>query len=223
MIAVLTCSRRPVSYLAETLTGIDASATDPNRVVVVDGFDPPEVPAGWSVTLAPKPEWEWRTHNRYPFWECLEAAVRIDDDLIFFEDDVTLCKNAVRFAEQLAVPDDLALISLFAPFGDESMVRGIHVSPARDFTFCQGMKIPLRTCRTLVDRRADMVSSRLGGSDNCVALIGDSLGWKIGTLRPGIVQHVGDVSLVSERLRMDRVSRTWPGKEFDAMTLAEGE
>lgn len=217
MIAVLTC-RRPVDHLAETLRGIDASATDPNRVVVMDGTEPPPVPTGWRVVLAPKPDWEWHIHNRFPFWACLEQAAAAGEDLLFFEDDVTFCVNAVRYAERFVVPDSLAMVSLYVPFGDVATPPQIAVSDIHHFAFFQGAKIPLRTCRALVEAKPEMVQSRMGGSDTCVGIIGHARGWKVGTHYPSIVQHVGEHSVVSQRVIPERISRCFD-PNLDAMTL----
>lgn len=218
MIAVLTC-RRPVDHLPATLREIDASATERNRVVVVDGESAPYVPSGWTAKLAPKPAWDYKIHNRFPFWACMEAAVDAGEDLVFFEDDISLCVNGARYAEQFIVPDELALVSLFAPFAD--MPPGgphIAVSCIKHFAFFQGAKIPLRTCRALVDAKAEMAASRLGGSDTCVGIIGHRRGWKYGTQWPSIVQHVGEHSVVTGAPVPGRIARSFD-RNLDALTL----
>jgi hypothetical protein len=218
MIAVLTC-QRPVSHLADTIRGIDASATERNRVVVVDGESVDDVPPHWSVKFAPKPAWDYKIHNRFPFWACLELAVDAGEDLLFFEDDVTFCVNAVRYAEQFVVPDGLALVSKIAPLGDMPP-GGPHVAvhDIKHFAFLQGAKIPLRTCQSLMIARGEMQASRLGGSDTCVGIIGHRRGWKYGVHWPSIVQHVGDYSVVSQCHNPGRIARSFDAS-LDALTL----
>lgn len=218
MIVVLTCDR-PVDHLPDTLRSIDESATDSTRVVVVDGIVAPNVPSGWSVCLSPKPQWEYRIHNRFPFWKCLELATDAHEDLIFFEDDVSLCRNGAAYAEQFIVPEPLALVSLFAPFAE--MPAGpphISVHHIGQFSFFQAAKIPLRTCQSLVLARGEMQASRLGGSDTCVAIIGQRRDWKYGVHWPSIVQHVGEESVVSQCRKPGRIARSFDSG-LDALSL----
>lgn len=94
----------------------------------------------------------------------------------------------------------------------------VTVAGSKNFAFFQGAKIPLRTCETLWDARDEMKASRLGGSDTCVGNIGHARGWKVGTLWPSIVQHIGDHSVVSQCHLPGRVARSFDAS-LDALTL----
>lgn len=219
MIAVLTIVHPQRTYLERTLQGIDESATSAHKVVVVDGQYPPDVPAGWSVELAPKPSFAAPTENKHTTWRAFELAVEAGEDLVFFEDDLLFCKNAVRYIETFQVPSDCAFTLFYAPWGDASM-RGTWRIHAARYDFAQALKVPLDTCKTLVSLKSTMITSRLGGSDENLRILGTPRGWKIGVHYPGLVQHVGDFSAASQGLlRGSRCSQAWAGPAFDALTL----
>ncbi len=214
MICVLTCPR-PVNYLPATLRSIDASAKSKNRIVVVDGDYLPKDATGWQVVYAPKPQWEYRIHNRFPFWKCIELAFEAAEDLVFFEDDVKLCKNGATFIESLTVPESLAFLSFFSMDNGHGTVER---KTDRGFGFLQAAKFPLRTLERLVAMKHVMTSSRLGGSDTCVGIIGAMFGWNHGIVFPNVAQHVGDESVVTGSGAPKRMSPTFR-EEFDAMEL----
>lgn len=220
MIVVLTDPRRG-EHLAATLASVDSSATSELRVVLVDGAsNSVTVRPGWVVVGAPKPPGRPRTENRWSTWAAFEAAVAAGEDLLFFEDDVVGCPNAVRYAEELPVPRDCAWLSLYAPWGDISFPHGIWRRPAAQFVFCQALKVPLATCRELAGARAEMEAHALGGSDECMAAVGGRRDWLVGYHYPGLFQHVGHASLVSadRTLMGPRSSRAWLC-DVDAMRL----
>jgi len=219
MICVLTDPRRPV-HLLSTLRSLDESATDTNKIVVVDGSYSPELSSTWRAELAPKPAGARNTQNRWSTWRAFELAVAAEDDLLFFEDDVTGCPSAALYAETLRVPDDCAFLSLYAPWGDASFPPGIWRYHASKFSFCQALKVPLHTCRVLVEARDEMAASACGGSDECIGEIGGRRDWLVGVHYPGLFQHVGAFSVVSgdRTLAGNRHSRAWLA-DIDAMKL----
>ncbi len=199
----------------DTLRSIDASAKDKSRIVVVDGDYLPKGTVGWQVVYAPKPQWEYRIHNRFPFWRCIELAADANEDLVFFEDDVSLCKNGAEYIESVKVPDRLAFLSFFSMENGHGIVER---ATNRDFGFLQAAKFPLRTCKRLVELRNVMSSSRLGGSDTCVGIIGAMLGWNHGIVFPNVAQHMGVESVVSGMPLPNRTSPTFR-EDFDALEL----
>ncbi len=209
MIVVLTDPRRP-EYLAKTLASVDQSATDPNKIVLVDG---PEiaVPASWRCIAAPKPASAPSRQNRWTTWRAFELAAEAQEDLLLFEDDVQGCLNAVLYAETLPVPADCAFLSLYVPWGDASFMPGIWRYHSANFSFCQALKVPLRTCRAFADARTEMEASASGGSDECMREVGGRRDWLVGVHYPGLFQHVGMSSLVSGEggLFGARHSRAW--------------
>lgn len=222
MIVVLTDPRRP-EHLPATLASLDGSGADRNRIVVVDGEDLPRgLPVGWKTVRAPKPRGVSPRENRWSTWRAFELAAEAGEDLLFFEDDVLGSPNAVRYAELLKVPTDCAWVMLYAPWGDASFPYGIGRFHADRFSFCQALKIPLQTCRLLAAARGEMEVSRSGGSDECMRQIGARRDWLFGVHWPGLFQHVGVESVVSNQsLRGDRTSRAWFAG-MDAMSLLPG-
>ncbi len=222
MIVVLTDPRRP-EYLAQTLASVDQSATDSNRIVLVDG---PVVaaPSPWRVISAPKPVSSLPKQNRWTTWRAFELAADAQEDLLLFEDDVQGCPNAVLYAETFPVPGDCAFISLYAPWGDASFMPGIWRYHSANFSYCQALKIPLRTCREFADARVEMETSKSGGSDECMREVGGRRDWLVGVHYPGLFQHVGMSSLVSGEggLFGARHSRAWL-TDTDAMRLRRSD
>lgn len=210
MIVVLTDQRRR-EHLAATLADVDACAASPRRVVLVDGIEAPPVPSGWEVVLAPKPADARPTENRWTTWRAFELARAAGEDLIFLEDDVKACPGAALYVEQFAVPADTALVLFYAPWGDATMPWGLWRIHASRFSFCQALKVPLRTCITLCEARSEMETCVTPGSDECIREIGAARDWLIGVHYPGLYQHVGFTSIVSgdRTLLGSRASRAW--------------
>jgi hypothetical protein len=226
MIIVLTTAT-PRDYLDTTLKDVASSARG-KRMLVVDcpgtaRSGEVETPPGWVsrlgwVSLFVRRE-EANTQNKFVFWDCLRTAVAAGEDVVFLEDDVRLSLNAARYAEGFIVPDDLAFVTFYCPWGDERVPYGLVKTKVAHFNFCQFMKIPNRTCRELVARSDQMLYSRMGGSDEVVREIGTRLGWSYGLHFPGLAQHIGDFSAVGNRPCPGRVSTAWVGPDFDAMAL----
>lgn len=221
MIVVLTDPRR-TEYLAQTLASVDQSATDPQRIVLVDGLSV-SAPDTWRVVAAPKPASASPRQNRWTTWRAFELAAEAGEDLLLFEDDVQGCLNATAYAETLPVPVDCAFLSLYAPWGDASFMPGIWRYHSANFSFCQALKVPLRTCQVLAEARQEMETSASGGSDECIREIGGRREWLVGVHYPGLFQHVGMSSLINgEGLFGSRHSHAWLA-DIDAMRLRRSD
>jgi len=210
VIVVLTDQRRS-EHLAATLIDVDSSAIDQNRVVLVDGTEPPPVRPGWRVVCAPKPAHAPATENRWTTWRAFELACEAQEDLLFIEDDVKGCPGAAKYAGEFTVPPDCAFVMFYAPWGDATMPWCLFRIHAAQFSFCQALKVPLRTCQILCDAHAEMKTCSTPGSDECIREIGAARDWMVGVHYPGIYQHVGVQSLVSgdRNLLGNRSSRAW--------------
>jgi hypothetical protein len=218
MIVVTTCDRS--EYLQQTLDAIDLSATG-RKVLVADRCEPP-ARAGWEVShVPPRPSFARPRENKWCLWHAFDLAAAAGEDLLFFQDDLALCRNAVRYVQRLAVPDDVALVSLFAPFGDSTMPHGLWRSKCHVYMYCQAVKFPLRTVRELAAARQEMADQlNRGGDDDALQVLGSARGWLYAVHYPSIVQHVGAKSSVSDATLVGcRVSRAFPGVDFDAETL----
>jgi hypothetical protein len=213
LICVLTHPRPGASYLTATLAAIDASATGA-RAVVTDTVDPLTVPRGWELVRFERPKTE-RPENRWALWRCFLLAYERGEDLIVCEDDITLCRNGAVHAELLAVPSDVAWISLYDPHFRASAPRGLHRMPARLFSFAQMIKFPLRTCALMRAIGCELFE-RIGSDDQLGALGGMmSLTYAIHV--PSLAQHVGAVSAVGNGDLSGRTSHSFRA-DYDPLT-----
>lgn len=220
MIAVVTAPREGVSYLEATLESIDSSARDANRIVFLDGDGDVALPSSWRLERAPKPANHPR-QNKWTAWAAITRAAAMNEDLLFFEDDIKLCKNGSAHAESVRVPADVALVTFYAPFGDLTMQPGIWRGPMGQFGYAQALKFPARTCVELHRARQEMADGRFGTTDGMLREMGRRRSWHYGVHYPGIVQHRGATSLVGPggKLVGHRVSHAYPGDQFDARSL----
>jgi hypothetical protein len=219
VIAVVTCERPcGASYLRATLDSIDASARDTNKLVFVDGAEPLPLPDGWRSVCMRRPG--ERAENRWTAWGAIRVAAAGDEDLLLCEDDIRFCRNGAARAETVPIPDDVAFLSYFAPFGDMTMVEGIWRTGMTTFGYAQCLRLPARTCRELADADQEMRDCPVGMTDAVLRAIGVRRRWRYGVHYPGIVQHVGEVSAIGTgSLDGCRVSRAYPGDEYDAHSL----
>lgn len=171
---------------------------------------PIAVPAGWRA--------EWRQHGERgsaaalaDFWAMLDVVG--DRDLIFLEDDVLPCVNALPY--MVAWPSEH--VTHF--FNGSRLPTGLRKLPPGGFEFSQTIKVPARIVGTL---RANPPTSR-GVKDGWDLAIGRQL-HKLGESlfqHRSLVQHVGFTSMWTpgNNLAKRLPARDWPGADFDALTL----
>lgn len=215
MIQVQTLPHEMRKDLLRVLAEIDESATG-DRAVVVDGNEaPPGIPSNWEVFLRPKPPGAWKTQNKFTYWDMMQIAVERNQDLVSFEDDIRLSKNAAGFMERFPVPKDCAMMMFYAPWGAPNMSGVLRIHSSR-FNFAQCLKIPLETCKFLCERKQQAWSSRTGGSDENIRKLLEKEDRLVGIFYPGLIQHVGNYSVASNgALVGDRSSPAWAGEVFD--------
>jgi hypothetical protein len=235
LITVLTTPRRP-QYLAATLAGLDAAGARDHapRWVCVDGEIMPVllarvVPSGWGVVSV-----GIGNGSRVSLQRVCELARRQPGggDLLYFEDDLAACRNAVTAWERIAVPPDCGFL---AAFDHKNLARGFEPRILRvasdDPTvgpYCgnQAIKIPGRTLAHLVQQSTagNFGNSRLFGSDVWLGHHAASAAapWKVaGILAPSLFQHVGAASSIHPHWKLaDRTAQNWR-QDFDALTLPE--
>lgn len=227
MISVLTTSRRP-DYLVRTLLALDeAGAKRVRRVVNVDGFieQTREV-------LKPHPSlatWELATCS-YGYGTLssmcavLCAAAETGEDLLYFEDDILPCKNAVTALLNLDVPKDTAfIVACDIAAHAKDMGPGIHRvagDGARPWGN-QALKIPARTLKWFAEQRIPTQTFK-HGSDTWLRLVcaGPDSPWRTyGVLHPDLFDHVGAASAVDPAWTLTGPHRRpvrFPGVDFDA-------
>lgn len=219
-----TCARPGgVSYLGATLAALDRAGADGvARCVLVDGPELPEVPAGWEL-LPGQPR---RIGGTLQLWRAFRlAAERSAERVLYCEDDITPCQNAIRYLLTLQIPEDVAFIDARVLREDLQGAPGLRrvelTQRRRPYWGTQALILPLRTCEWLIGR--DPLSLPIGDHEKHGDLIlGELAGrspWpRYGAHLPRLVRHDGVVSSAH-----DGVSRPatagWPGEAFDAMTI----
>src|SRR5574342_1289670 len=226
VLVVLTTPNRGKSYLKDTLASLDrAGAKDVEKFLVVDG-DPALIGAhfGWStygrVGLSPG--------NLYSFRDVFRLGSEYDR-MLFFEDDVVACKNAVHRMRQVGVPDDCAFTSFFdmkdCPYGAADGLRKIPVMGAdgRGFWGTQAVMFPRGTMKYLVDNARFWVDE-VPNKHSADTLFSHQLlysPWTQYALHvPNLVEHVGEVSSVFSWVpKVNRKATSFRGEGFDALSL----
>lgn len=234
VVVVSTCSRPTgVSYLADTLDSLDrAGAGDVanDRIVLCNGpFASDVTIVGWTVHAKSD---EFRS-SRSNFWHAVRLAAYWATDLLFFEDDIHCCKNAVTRMASVRCPDDAAFVSFY----DHAHPRqrrangawGLHVAPLpEDFDGAgyggtQALLLPLRTCQYLAP--LDPFSIRIDCAERqCDKVLADFCAvspWPRFAMHvPTLVRHTGMVSAVRpgvEAPTWRHSPRSYPGDWFDAL------
>lgn len=234
ILAVSTCERAGgVSYLPETLASIDAQGgAELDRWLFCNGetAEAHLAPDGWRVSFGAPTQ---RRSSRVNFWRALEQACTVGSDLLFFEDDVHCCKNAVTRMASLVCPNDCAFMSFYDHAHPrqrrEGGVWGIFRAPLPDdfhgmgYGGTQALLLPLRTCAYLA--AIDPFSIRLDASERqCDKVLADFCAaspWpRFAQHAPSLVRHTGLVSAVrpgtaAPNWRHSPIS--YPGDWFDAL------
>lgn len=196
----------------EALDGLGGgSQLDCEKILFWSGATGPiDVPAGWRAV--------WRMQDKRGSVAALSDFVAMldvvgDRDLVFIEDDVMPCKNALRY---MVAWDGPHATHFFNP-------RGVAVGPRQlpplGFDFSQALKIPARVVAAL--RAAPPTS--IGPKDGWDLAIGRCL-HRLGEplyQHRSLVQHVGFQSLWTpgNNLAKRMPGRDWPGADFDALSL----
>lgn len=224
-IFVLTCAKRaaadPWSYLRATLEQIDAEELDAPRAIVCDGAYGGPRPAGWRVVEFERPAGALKG-NKLAYWHLLEEGLATGGDILALEDDLELCKNAIRRMCTFPIPADLAWVQFFSPhlFQVAETIPGLWRPPQSSHLFLQAAKFPRRTLQALIDWRSSPHWPKFNESDNALQLAAANLDLRYGAHCPDLVQHVGDTSAAQEtdRLGIGRVSKVY-SRRIDALAL----
>jgi len=237
-IAVLTCERTAGNYLSDTLRQIGQQGGGQlERRVFVDG--PPEVAVGVQRRLAASGGLGgWTITSLGERLGSTEATRRVfveiastGQDLLFFEDDLRLCKNAVTRMVELEIPDAVSMVSFF----DMKEVRpgsaiGLYRRPPvgrdrRGLWGNQCFRIPSDVLLWLCER--SWLSTSHGASRMASdVVLGELLARhptrpRIAYHIPCLVEHVGHGSACFPGLDLTswRRATNFPGAEFNALSL----
>lgn len=232
-LTVLTCPER-LEYLAATLESLrlaGAEALDADRFVFVDG-DPGAVAApGWQV-VGVDPQGA-RLGTKAALLAVMRTAARSGaDHLIYTEDDVAYCRNALTAIERIGCPDDLGFVT-HCDIKRVGVNAGMTEAPGYDPGSGPGevghwgnqcLYIPGRSLEIMLsapepewaaDKSSDILLGIMLASPAapCVSY---------GAFVPSLAQHVGARSLVMPGIGVHgwgRDANTFPGEEFDALSL----
>jgi hypothetical protein len=218
-ISVLTCTARG-QYLAQAIASIDragGATFEGSKTIHVDGpaDHVPRFP-GWeilSVTSA-------RAGARVAMVEVMRRAAAADvETLLYFEDDVVLCRNAIRAMLEIGVPEPLGLVS-YCDLRWEGRPLELTAIPGcpreyqvadGGFFGCQALALPLRTLR----RFETWTPPSWLDHNNCDGTIG-SISEVYGIL-DSLANHIGaDSCIMGRTYERLRAVRRWRGEDFDA-------
>jgi hypothetical protein len=230
IITIITCDRpRGASYLHQTATGLlrEGALDCDERVILGDGSEPaPE--AGWE-TRAVFPKGGVRGN----MWAAFRLAIAAGHErLIFCEDDIVPCKNAVHRILQLDIPPDVS----FVDFHDMKELRESGLPPglhnllsngldSRGYWGTQCMLFPRRTLEWLV-QWDPMSIARWDPPQGADRTLGWMLQWSPWPLYaahlPRLVRHVGSVSAAHPGwdLQDERATFEYPSDSFNALSVS---
>jgi len=241
IVVVSTCVRPSgVSYLADTIASLDANGAGVlPRALLINGY-PTEAELetmyaatrerGWGVSETRPAEPQ---SSRSNLWRALRLARDMRSDLLFFEDDLIACKNAVTRMAQVVCPDDCAFVSFFDHCPPNRRradgAWGLHVAPLpEDFDGSgwggtQALSVPLRTSEYLA--RLDPFSIRTVArdrqSDKVLADFCAASPWpRFAMHAPTLFRHTGIVSAAHPGTSVPdwrHTPRSYPGDWFDAL------
>ena len=237
VIAVLTCERPDAEYLKETLRQIDREGGSTcERRLYVDGG--PTVVEKTARLLRAGDFGAWRLSSVGERVGSTEATRRVladvaklGADVLFFEDDLLLCRRAVTRMIQFAVPAQVSLLSFFdmkevtagSPF--ELHVRPALGADGRGFWGNQCFRLPADVLLWLAhqDWSSTIHWNARMASD---IVLGELLNRNadrphVAYHIPCLVEHVGSVSACFPTRPLGRSlqATNFPGADFDALSL----
>jgi hypothetical protein len=229
MVSILT-SERPggASYLAQTAAALLREGADgaQRRVILGDGLLP-GAQQGWEVR-----EYHPRAGVRTMMWNAFRLALDAGcERLLFCEDDIRPCKNAVRRMLQLEVPPEAAFIDFhdMKELRESGLGHGLIDVLAMGFDGQgywgnQCMLFPRRTLEWLVawDPMSVARWDPPRGADCTLGWLLSCSPWPLYAAHlPRLVDHVGGSSAAHPGWALVKHRRTfeYPGDEFDALSL----
>lgn len=236
-LTMLTCTER-ADYFVDTLNNLGPAGADTfpgKKKIYVDGSFVDHhhyatyARSGWEVnTISPKGLVGTKEALLYIMREAASADAEY---LLYFEDDVQPCKNAVTFMERFEVPSHLGFIT-FCDIKHLGIKPGITEVPGWDTTKKnnyaghwgnQALKVPLRSLKVMLEHKIPPDHGKYA-SDVVLGLMTamppKASGY--GVFNPSVVQHTGIRSLVAPTMKWNpygRLALSYPGSSFDALTL----
>jgi hypothetical protein len=220
-IAVLTCAARG-AYLEQTIASLErAGAGELDRVIYVDGPAEPlegRFPGWFVASVSDEPGRGARLAMVEIMRRASAAGVEL---LLYFEDDVVLCRNAIRAMIEIGVPEPLGFVSYCDLRGGGPPLE-LHALPGQfrgyglpegGFRGCQALAIPLRTLRVFDTWEAPPWVDR-NMCDETIAQVVPAFG-----VFDSLADHTGHVSAITGRAYpagRELRAAGFPGEDFDA-------
>ena len=224
LVVVLTCPRS-TDYLSNTLSSLERGGVrcvKAPRVLVMDG-GAPYFSADWpTYSLGRSPQGNLRA-----FMGVFELAQeRNVDRLLFLEDDIVVCKNAVPRMLNTQVPDDSAFVSFFdmkeLPYGAAAGMYKVSTmgKDGRGYWGSQALLWPRRTIDYMLAHKHEIFQGQSKHSSDC--LFGYQLlcsPWPRYAIHvPNLVEHTGIISAIWSWIpKVNRKATNFPGEGFDAL------
>lgn len=227
LIVVSTCEGgRP--YLWDTLESLErAGALEYERRLLIDDFGFSAERPGWPIVFT-RPEPTSEPSSRHNLWGAFRLALEKGATrLLFFEDDVLACKNAVHRMATVPIAADVAMVNFHdvkevspgsAPGLYRRHVRG---RDSHGIWGIQALVLPRRTLEYLVtcDPFGVRVTSKQHHGDRTLEhYLSLSSTPSYAVHIPCLVKHVGEISVAHPGKSLTkRQTSNWPGVDYDAM------
>ncbi|HVT61858.1 MAG TPA: hypothetical protein VHD33_00010 [Legionellaceae bacterium] len=195
VLTIITCPRVGASYVEATLNWVDEQSKDIDikRYIICDSE--PVFRDKWATEQIKK---QWTPHslpaNKWAGWHALKIAADLKEDLIFLEDDISpKGPDALQSIIKSEVGEGIDWVSFYHP------VRNPGKYPAVSFTYCQALKIPLKTVNKLIKLPNIVTGDWEGtrGFDEALAALGRGMTFE---QKSAIINHIGDISVANPRL-----------------------
>jgi hypothetical protein len=148
------------------------------------------------------------------------------NDLLFFEDDLLPCRNAVIAAATIQRPPMAGLVSFF-DYRGEWKSPGFFIAPKkRDLWGSQAVLIPAHVVQTLIpalkekiekDRAKGNFSARGAAWDTWLGHAVEDFGFRVVHHSPSLFQHVGAKSSIANVGASHPYAKNFPGEDWDAL------
>lgn len=231
-LTILTCPDR-TTHLDNTIKSLELAGLndlDFEKIIYVDGsLDGYKQYPGWQlIRLA--------DHQLFTKDALLKIMVTAAQDkveqLFYFEDDIVLCKNALHIMHAVEIPNDVAFLAycdlkdIGSRFGIATAIGHDPAAPPATGGHWgnQALVLPHRSLQLLIDIEPPEWAYPYA-SDVYISTImvsGSSPIQKYGVFYPSLVQHVGDISIVSPGALLNRWGRdtmSFVGESYDASNI----
>jgi len=238
MLAMTSCERPDgARYLPGTLAAINREGAYIARpkILVVDGsFRKIWREEAWNSSFLPH-DWICIEHggerrgNRWAMWQIFRMFMAEGvGKLLYCEDDIVPCRNALLRAARIEVPDDVAFIDFHDMKELPGKPPGYHRVPAMGhdgvgYWGNQLMLFPRRTVEWLLSRNVRGIIGGPNAADYALGRLLVDSPWPMYLAHlPCLVRHMGAVSVAhpDHELLPGRLPTSYPGDDFDALSLS---